>query len=269
MKPKQNIDIVITGNVAWLDNVSWSVKILYGLIRGLTRNDNYCCYASNAYLSEKIGVKSESTIRRYLAKLRKIGVIECYGGYIVAENDAIVYKERLIVLSELQKKFNEKQELLQDLNNKSRKKNSVRACNSARAQACNSAPLNINNVIPCSNNNNLINNKGRNTPQPPCKGAKKAVEQTEQFLTFGKYENVLLTEQQKGVLGKEFGEDLALSLIEQLSAYIKSGAKRFRKKTQHFDVLRYWGLKDKQQASTTGAVNQQTIEEDISGGSFL
>lgn len=242
MKTKQNIDIVITGNVAWLD-IAWSPKILYGLIRGLTRNDNYCCYATNAYLAEKLEVENESTVRRYLTKLKSLGVVYCTDGYITAEDGNVVYRHRLIVLSELRKKFEKQQDLLRDLNNKSRTKKCslpVQNCTPEPVQNCTG---DRNKVLPCKNNYIYSNNKERINPQPPCKGANKAVEQTEQYLALGKYQNVRLTEFQKGELVREFGSDLVLSLIEQLSCYIQSRRRRFRADTDYFALLQDWCLR--------------------------
>ncbi|MCM1289624.1 MAG: helix-turn-helix domain-containing protein [Corallococcus sp.] len=242
MKPKSNIDIVITGNVAWLD-IQRDAKFLYGIIRGLTRNDNYCCYAANAYLAELLDVSEESTVRRYLRQLKALGALYCTNGYIIAENGKTVFRQRLIVLSELRKKFERKQEELRDLHDKSCKKNAVQAGKNNRPEAGNSARLNINKELPCKENIITTNNKKRNNPQPPCKGAEKAIEQTEQYLVLGKYANVRLTERQKGELVTEFGSSLALSLIEQLSCYIQSKCKRFRTDVDHYALLQDWCLR--------------------------
>lgn len=267
MKPKSNIDIVITGNVAWL-NIQRDAKFLYGIIRGLTRNDNYCCYAANAYLAELLDVEDERTVRRYLEQLKALDTLYCTDGYILAENGKIVFRQRLIVLSELRRKFEKKQEELRGLHDKPRKKNAVQAGNSVRAGAGNSVRLNINKVLPYENNTSS-NNKKRNNPQPPCEGAEKAHEQTEQYLALGKYENVFLTELQKGELVREFGSDMALSLIEQMSAKINSGEKRFRKNTQHYDVLRYWGLKDLSLIQQKQSADSSDDNQDCTGGTHL
>jgi len=257
MKPKSNIDIVITGNVAWLD-IPRDAKFLYGIIRGLTRNDNYCCYATNTYLAELLDVK-ERTVRRYLGQLKALGLLCCANGYFIAENGKTVFRQRLIVLSELRKKFEQKQELLRDLHDKSRKKSAVRVDNFDRPRVDNSDRLNINKDLPYKKNNSSTNNKKRNNPQPPCEGANKAVEQTEQYLALGPYQNVPLTEFQKGELVKGFGNDLVSSLIEQLSCYIQSRRKRFRADTDYFALLQDWALRRLERIGTSVVQKQSLV----------
>ncbi len=230
---KQSVDIIITGDVAWTENLPWETKLFYGVIRGYCRNDFYCCYASNEYLAAVFN-KDVRSVSRMLSKLEKEGFIIRARGYVLSEEGDIFYSQRLIVPTNLQKQFEKVQDLMLDA--KSNKKNALRVdkiVNPGIDKIVN--PNRKNN--PYKNNSNQ---QDRNNPLPP------AGENGEPYLTLGKGENVLLTESQKVSLVREFGEDLVLSLIEQLSAYIQSKVKRFKKDTDFYAVLRDWALRRNQ-----------------------
>ncbi len=257
-KPYNNIDIVITGNVAWCDALTWDEKICYGVIRGLTRNDFYCCYASNQHLAEQLN-KTERTVRSFLKRLEEQCFIVRDYGYIECENGKI-RRLRVIVPKELWNKFIKQREIMQDAYKASKKIPSKGGKKFPPLGGKKFPPeLEINK--PCKNNIFISNNKERNNPQPPCKGADKAVYPEQQFKLYGKEQNIPLTEQQHKALEEEFGATLISSLIEQLSAYIKSGVKRFRKNTEFYSVLRDWALRRKQKEPNAESFTPPTIDD--------
>lgn len=241
-KPYNNIDIVITGNVAWCDDLSWDEKILYGIIRGLTKNDYYCCYASNEYLCEKLQKSNDSTVRRYLRKLENLGFIRRGYAYIT-DDFGEIYRARAIIPTELAKQFEKVQNIMEDLKKSSKKcPKTVQKCT---GKPCNPARLIINKEYPCKKSSLSTNIKAEYNPQTPLQGGEQAdtLVEPEQFELVGKGKNVRLSESQRVALSGEFGADLASSLIEQLSAWIASGVKRLRKNTDHYAMLRDWGLR--------------------------
>ncbi len=240
-----SIDIVITGNVAWNDELSWLERLLYGVIRGLTRNDYYCCYASNEYFAELLK-RDESIIRRALATLEGIGVIYRSKGWVLLDNGKMDYQRRMIVLTEHKAKFESEQEKMLDLREKSSKKNAVQVGKNARLLIGKNAHHNK-SIYPYEKD--IINNniKKEITPVPPYKGALQGdVIQHGENLVFGKYGNVRLTASEYGELCREFGEELTCSLIERLDARIQSGVKGFRargkKQIIHSAIVREWAL---------------------------
>lgn len=240
VQQSNNIDIVITGNVAWRDDLDWDVKVFYGIIRGLVKNDYYCCYASNEYLCQALQKDNDSTIRRYLKALKRAGVIVTDNIYVRDDYGELFYT-RALVPTELYKKFEKKKDEMIDL------KRSLKKC-PMTVQKCTPTPCidarQILNSKPCKK---IITNNSEAdiNPQPPCKGGQQAeaLIEPEQIKTFGEFGNVRLTESQREAFKREFGSELALALIEQLSAYIQSGVKRYRKKVDHYAILRDWALR--------------------------
>lgn len=269
-KSYSNIDIVITGNVACRKELSWTVRILYGLIRGLTRNDYYCCYASNEYLCERMEKGNASTVGRYLKKLEEIGVVKREPNAYIFDERGKIQRVRAVILTELYDKFKKKQDVMLDL--KGSIKNRDKVCKIAQADLCNSAYQSI-NMYPCKENNKFItNNKVRDNPQTPLQGGEQAATlvETERLEVLGKFGNVRLTKSQKAGLIGEFGESFTLALIEQLSAYIQSGVRRIRKKADYYAMLRDWALRRKeQQVQTQQTTTSDTTDEDITGGTLL
>ena len=274
-KSYSNIDIVITGNVACRKELSWTVRILYGLIRGLTRNDYYCCYASNEYLCERMEKGNASTVGRYLKKLEEIGVVKREPNAYILDERGKIQRVRAVVLTELYDKFKKKQDVMLDL--KGSIKNKDKVCKIAQADLCNSAYQSI-NIYPCKENNKSItNNKVRDNPQPPYKGGEQAATlvEAEQFEVLGEFGNVRLTKSQKAGLIGEFGESLTLSLIEQLDSYIQSNERRqksFAKQSSDrlYAKLREWALRrNEPQAQAQQATTSDTTDEDITGGTLL
>ncbi|MCM1194419.1 MAG: helix-turn-helix domain-containing protein, partial [Firmicutes bacterium] len=217
-KSYNNIDIVITGNVAWCDELSWTEKILYGIVRGLTRNDYYCCYASNEHLGERIG-RDESAVRRYLRALEKLGFIRRADAYVEDDYGGIYYT-RAIVPTDMLKKFEQKRDEMKDL--KGSQKNTTKAGKITRPQAGKNTRLNINMLPYKEKYISITNNEVRDNPQTPLQGGNNAVASVkpEQFEILGEFQNVRLTQSQRAALRGEFGPDMLSALIEQLDAYI-------------------------------------------------
>ena len=263
-KPYSNIDIVIPGNVAWCDDedMIWDVKLFYGVIRGLTRNDFYCCFASNEHLAEQLG-KTPRTIRRFLEILENKGFIYRTNTYIIDKFDKITYT-RAIVPTDLKKQFEKQSDKMKDLKEVSKK------CSKGGKEfpptGGQEFPPNILKEYPCEKNIPITNTEiGINPLAPLPQGGtqKDALIEPEQFELVGKYANVRITKSQKAAFSGEFGEAMALALIEQLSAYIQSGVKRYRKKVDHYAILRDWALRrtqPKYQASTKILIGGRDLE---------
>lgn len=251
-----NIDIVITGNVAWRDELAWDIKIMYGVIRGLTRNDYYCCYASNDYLAE-IMRKSPRTVRGFLNELESYDFIRRDYAYIEC-NDGKIRRKRAIVPSDLYYKFAEKRFEMVDAYEAS-KNISSKGGKKLPRKGGEKLPPN-NKCIPYSKIKEDI------TPKPPT-GALQAVTSvetkaatlfepaTEPIKMFGTFGNVRLTDAQARAFRGEFGNDLADSLIEQLDSYIHSDGRRRkkyskRKSDEFYATLRDWALRRKEPAPT-------------------
>lgn len=241
-RPSNNIDIVITGNVAWNDSLSWDVKILYGVVRGLTRNDFYCCYAGNDYLAEQMN-KSARTIRTFLNELEAEGYIVRDYAYIEC-NDGKIRRKRAVVPKDLYNKFLIIREEMQDAKEKASKKICSKGGENLPPVGGEKFPPTILKEYPCKNITSS-NTEIRTNPQTPLQGGEQAATlvEAEQFEVLGKFDNVRLTKSQKAGLIGEFGSELASALIEQLSAYIQSGVRRIRKKADHYAMLRDWALR--------------------------
>ena len=110
----RNNDIVIAGNIGWRDDISWDVKVFYGIVRALSQNGYYCCYASNDYLLNVMKKDDDSTIRRYLKQLETLEVVKRDNIYIADEYGNYHYM-RAIVPTELFSKFEQKKNEMLDL----------------------------------------------------------------------------------------------------------------------------------------------------------
>lgn len=248
-KPYNNIDIVITGNVAWCDELTWDERIFYGVVRGLTRNDYYCCYASNKRLAEQMG-KSERTIRAFMKKLEDAGFVLRDYAYIQYDNK--ICRLRAIVPKDLERQFLKQREIMIDAKTAS-KIITPMGGEKLPPTSGEKLPPNILNKRPYRKNSTSTNIEVETNPQTPLQGGnrKDTLVEPEQFELFGKEQNVRLTKSQRATLSEEFGADLAQSLIEQFSAWIKSGVKRLRKKVDHYALLRDWGLRRTQPKQAT------------------
>lgn len=238
-----NIDIVITGNVAWRDDLAWDVKIFYGIIRGLVKNDYYCCFASNEYLCDVLQKGDDRTIRRYILALKLAGVIVTDHIYLPDQHGKYFYT-RAIIPTELFKKFEQKKNEMLDL------KGSLKKC-PVGGQKCPPTPdKNVRpylNKEPCKKNTNI---KAYIIPQTPLQGGEQSdtLVEPEQFEILGKFNNVRLTKSQKTELIREFGDSLTSALIEQLDSYIQSDNRRRKKYSkrnsdEYYATLRDWALR--------------------------
>lgn len=242
-KPYSSVDIVIPCHVAWCDDkdMIWDVKLFYGVIRGLTRNDFYCCYASNERLAEQLGKKPRS-IRRFLEILEQRDFIYRTNTYIIDKYDELTYV-RAIVPTDLKKQFEKKKAEMLDLRTVSKK--CALGGKEFPPLGGKELPPNILNKKPCKNNKTITSNEVGNNPPTPLQGGEQSATlvETEQYETLGKFGNIRLTKSQRTAFSEEFGADMTSALIEQLDSYIQSGVKRLRKKVNHYAMLRDWALR--------------------------
>lgn len=257
-KAYSNIDIVIPCHVAWCDDAEmiWDVKLCYGLIRGMCRNDYYCCYASNEYLAEQLR-KTERTVRRFLEILERKGFIYRTDTYIIDKFDKIMFT-RAIVPTDLKRQFEKKKDMMLDL------KGSLKNAPRAEINCHPRADKNVHQIykdIHIEKNITSTNTKIGINPQPPCQGGNNAVTsvETEPFEVLGNFGNVRLTQSQRAAFKGEFGDDMLSVLIEQLDAWIQSSSrrkKRFLKAScdEFYATLRDWALRriERQRPATTG-----------------
>ncbi len=255
-RKNNNIDIVITGNVAWRDDLAWDIKIFYGIIRGLVKNDYYCCYASNEYLCTVLQKENDSTIRRYLRALKHVGVIVVDNIYLPDQYNGLFYT-RAIVPTELLAKFKKKKEEMLDL------KEALKKCHNGGQKYPPTPCKNTrqyNYVQPCKKNiTNIL--KADINPQTPLQGGEHSATliEPEQFEVLGEFGNVRLTKSQKAGLIGEFGESLTSALIEELDSYIQSDKRRqvrFSKRGSDrlYATLRDWALRRREPKPPTKAL---------------
>lgn len=239
----KDIDVHIPSNIAWCvdEEISLDVKFLGGVIYELSRNKYWCCWASNENLGNRLG-KSERGIRRYIELLETKGFVKRIYAEI-RDSDGKIRCRRTIVPTEFLKKFETMQNKMQDL--KGSQKNTQRADKVDLSRADKVDRLYIKDKYPYEKNiTKEIIKEGYISTPTPSKGFEAArLVETEQFDTFGKFENVHLTQSQKAALVEEFGADMVPVLIEQLSSYIQSGVKRQRKNADHYAQLRDWALR--------------------------
>ncbi len=266
LNKRRNSDIVIAGNVGWRDDLSWDVKVFYGIVRVLSKNDYYCCYASNEYLLDVIKKDNDSTLRRYMKQLEDIDVIKRDSIYIADEYGNYHYM-RAIVPTELFTKFSKKKDEMLDL--KGSLKNTSMTVQKCTPTPCKNAHHIINMYPYKENNKSFTNNEDIYNPQTPLQGGDQSATlvEPEQFEVLGKFGNVRLTQSQRTAFRGEFGAELASALIEQLSAYIQSGVRRIRKKADHYAILRDWALRRTQPTKQIAPL--ENFDADITGGTIL
>ncbi len=259
-------DLVIAGNVAWRTDLSWDIKILYGVIRVLSKNEYYCCFASNDYLCETLQKDNGSTIRRYLNKLEQLELIKRDSTYIIDDYDNFQYS-RAIVPTDFYNKFSKKKDEILDLQRSL--KNNPKGVQNCTPTACKNAH-HILNMLPIKENNTTNTTSSIYNPQPPCKVGNNAdtLIGSSQIHILGTFGNVRLTEYERTAFSGEFGEGLASALIEQLDAYIQSSKRRQRRfakssTNEIYATLRDWALRK------TFVINAADGNEDKTGGTYL
>lgn len=260
-KRTRNNDVTIPANVFWRDDLTWEMKALYAVIRVLSKNDYHCCFASNEYLCDTMKKADESTIRRYLSKLENEEFIKRDNIYVIDDYGGFKYSRALIPIDMYPKFLKKKDEML-DL--KGSQKNAPMTVQNCTHTPCKNARQ-ILNMLPCEKNNTLYNQGSIYNPQPPCQGGDQAATlvENEQYEVFGTFGNVRLTQSQRTAFREEFGETKLLELIEQLSTYIQSGVKRYRKKVDHYAILRDWALRRKERSETSTTKCSLVGDKDI------
>ena len=190
--------------------------------------------------------EDESTIRRYLSVLESNALIKRDNTYYIDDYGGFQYT-RALVPTDMYDKFLKKKDEILDL--KGSQKNKHKTVQNCTPTPCKNAHQ-ILNMLPCEKNKTNTFTSSIYNPQTPLQGGDQAVTlvETEQFETFGKFNNVRLTQSQRTAFSEEFGEKTLSALIEQLSSYIQSGQKRQRKKADHYATLRDWALRRKERA---------------------
>lgn len=260
-KRTHNNDVVIPANVFWRDDLQLDVKVLYAIIRVLSKNDYYCCFASNEYLCDTLKKEDTSTIRRYLIVLENAKLIERDNIYVIDDYGGFKYSRALVPI-DLHAKFLKKKDEMLDL--KGSQKNTRKGVQNCTPTPCENAHQ-ILNTLPCEKNKANNTTGSIYNPQTPLQGGDNAVTlvESEQYVVFGTFGNVRLTQSQRTAFSEEFGEGKALALIEQLSAYLQSGVRRIRKNADHYAMLRDWALRRKEHAEISTTKRSLVGDTDI------
>lgn len=248
-KRTHNNDLTIPSNVAWRDDLSWEIKVFYGIIRVLSKNEYYCCFASNEYLCETLKKADNSTIRRYLSTLESKELIKRDNTYVIDEYGNYQYSRALVPI-DLYNKFLKKKD--ETLDFKGSQKNSRKTVQNCTPTPCKNAHQ-ILNMLPCEKNNTNHITSSLYNPQTPLQGGNNAVAsvENEQFEVLGKFGNVRLTKTDKTAFKGEFGAAMLSSLVEQLDCYIEADSrrkKRYGKKSAYelYITLVDWALRRKE-----------------------
>ena len=260
-KRTHNNDVVIPANVFWRDDLQLDVKVLYAIIRVLSKNDYYCCFASNEYLCETLKREDTSTIRRYLSVLENAKLIVRDNIYTIDDYGGFKYSRALVPI-DLHAKFLKKKDEMLDL--KGSQKNTRKGVQNCTPTPCKNAHQ-ILNTLPYEKNKTNTSTSSIYNPQTPLQGGDNAVTlvKPERYEVFGTFGNVRLTQSQRKAFSEEFGADMLSSLIEQLSAYIQSGQRRQRKKADHYATLRDWALRRKERSETSTTKRSLVGDADI------
>lgn len=195
MAEKKSYFAIIPANVRYDDDLSANAKLLYGEITALCNEKGYC-WASNDYFSQLYG-KSTRTIRRWISDLTDKNYIQSK----ISKEDGNL---RLISIAE---PLWTKMSLPTDKNVLTPTDKNVLHNNTLLNNTVNSS-----SYIESSNSNRdeYIKNKGK--PHTP----KKA---------YGKYKNVLLSDDEYKLLIEQFGNPE--QLIERLDRYKEKSGKKY------------------------------------------
>lgn len=199
MAEKKSYFAIIPANVRYDDELSANAKLLYGEITALCNEKGYC-WASNDYFSQLYG-KSKYTVSRWISSLSQKGYIQ---SEISKEDGNMRMLTPLLtksatLLTKTAIGIDENRNTPIDEN---RKQNNTLLNNT----------INSSSYIESSNSNRekYIKNKGK--PHTP----KKA---------YGKYRNVLLSDDEYKLLIEQFGNPE--QLIERLDRYKEKSGKKY------------------------------------------
>ena len=195
MAEKKSYFAIIPANVRYDDELSANAKLLYGEITALCNEKGYC-WASNDYFSQLYG-KSTRTIRRWIGDLIN-------KDYIKSEISKEDGNKRLISVAD---PLRTKMSIPKDKNVLTPKDKNVPHNNTIMNNTVNS-----NSYIESSNSNREEYKKNKGKPHTPKK-------------TYGKYKNVLLSDDEYKLLIEQYGNPE--KLIERLDRYKEKSGKKY------------------------------------------
>lgn len=195
MAEKKSYFAIIPANVRYDDDLSANAKLLYGEITALCNEKGYC-WASNDYFSQLYG-KSTRTIRRWIGDLIN-------KDYIKSEISKEDGNKRLISVAD---PLRTKMSIPMDKNVLTPMDKNVPHNNTLLNNTVNS-----NSYIESSNSNREEYKKNKGKPHTP----KKA---------YGKYKNVLLSDDEYKLLIEQYGNPE--QLIERLDRYKEKSGKKY------------------------------------------
>lgn len=195
MAEKKSYFAIIPANVRYDDDLSANAKLLYGEITALCNEKGYC-WASNDYFSQLYG-KSKRTVIRWINNLVNKNYIQSK----ISKEDGNL---RLISIAE---PLVTKMSLPSDKNVTTPSDKNVTHNNTIMNNTVNS-----NSYIESSNSNREEYKKNKDKPHTP----KKA---------YGKYKNVLLSDDEYKLLIEQYGNPE--QLIERLDRYKEKSGKKY------------------------------------------
>lgn len=195
MAEKKSYFAIIPANVRYDDDLSANAKLLYGEITALCNEKGYC-WASNDYFSQLYG-KSTRTIRRWIGDLINKDYIKSE----ISKEDGNI---RLISVAD---PLRTKMSIPTDKNVLTPTDKNVPHNNTLLNNTVNSS-----SYIESSNSNREEYKKNKGKPHTP----KKA---------YGKYKNVLLSDDEYKLLIEQYGNPE--QLIERLDRYKEKSGKKY------------------------------------------
>lgn len=199
MAEKKSYFAIIPANVRYDDDLSANAKLLYGEITALCNEKGYC-WASNDYFSQLYG-KSKYTVSRWISSLSQKGYIQSE----ISKEDGNMrmltplLTKNATLLTKTAIGIDENRNTPIDEN---RKQNNTLLNNT----------VNSSSYIESSNSNREEYKKNKGKPHTP----KKA---------YGKYKNVLLSDDEYKLLIEQYGNPE--KLIERLDRYKEKSGKKY------------------------------------------
>lgn len=192
MAEKKSYFAIIPANVRYDDELSANAKLLYGEITALCNEKGYC-WASNDYFSQLYG-KSRITVSRWISELIQKGYIK---SEISKEDGNMRMLTPLLTKTIIPIIKNDNTPII-----KNDKQNNTLLNNT----------VNSSSYIESSNSNREEYIKNKDKPHTPKK-------------TYGKYKNVLLSDDEYKLLIEQYGNPE--QLIERLDRYKEKSGKKY------------------------------------------
>lgn len=199
MAEKKSYFAIIPANVRYDDELSANAKLLYGEITALCNEKGYC-WASNDYFSQLYG-KSKYTVSRWISSLSQKGYIQSE----ISKEDGNMrmltplLTKNATLLTKTAIGIDENRNTPIDEN---RKQNNTLLNNT----------VNSSSYIESSNSNREEYKKNKGKPHTPKK-------------SYGKYKNVLLSDDEYKLLIEQYGNPE--QLIERLDRYKEKSGKKY------------------------------------------